>query len=198
MSIYKFESYIPVVHETSFIHPTASVIGNVIIGKNVYVGPGASLRGDFGEIVIEDGCNIQDNCIIHMFPGVTVTLKENAHVGHGAIIHGASIGLNTLIGMNAVIMDNVYIGNECIIGALCFVPAEMKIPDRKVVVGNPAKIIKNVSDKMIDWKAEGTKLYQTLSSQYKDMIKCEPLREIEEGRRKQSSGYEVWTKNKSS
>lgn len=194
MSIYKFESYVPVIHESSFVHPTASIIGNVIVGKNVYVGPGASLRGDFGEILIEDGCNVQDNCIIHMFPGVTVTLKENAHVGHGAIIHGASIGNNTLIGMNAVIMDNVDIGNECIIGALCFVPADTKIPDRKVVVGNPAKIIKDVSDKMIDWKSEGTKLYQTLPSRYKYMTECEPLKEIEEGRTKQSPGYEVWTK----
>jgi len=196
MSIYKFESYTPVIHESSFIHPTASVIGNVIIGKNVYVGPGASLRGDFGEILIGDGCNVQDNCIIHMFPGVTVLLKENAHIGHGAIIHGAMIGINSLIGMNSVLMDNVVIGSECIIGALTFVPSDTHIPDRKVVVGNPAKIIKDVSDKMIGWKTEGTKLYQTLPLRYRTLIETEPLREIENERPKQTSGYDIWTNTK--
>lgn len=196
MSIYKFESYTPVIHESSFVHPTASVIGNVIIGMKVYIGPGASLRGDFGEIIIEDGCNVQDNCIIHMFPGVTVVLKENAHIGHGAIIHGAQIGFNCLIGMNSVIMDNVIVGSECIIGALSFVPAEMKIPDRKVVVGNPAKIIKDVSDAMIKWKTEGTELYKTLPTRYRNLVECEPLREAEDGRVKQSSGFETWGKVK--
>src|SRR3954463_10278211 len=103
--IYSFNGYIPVVDESSFVHPLAAVTGNVIIGKNVYVGPGAAIRGDWGEIVIEDGCNIQENCTIHMFPGKNITLKEGAHIGHGAIIHGANIGRNCLIGMNAVIMD---------------------------------------------------------------------------------------------
>src|SRR5579863_4354355 len=131
--LYEFKGHRPVVDPSAFIHPQSAVTGNVWIGKNVYVGPGAAIRGDWGEIIIEDGCNVQENCIIHMFPGITVLLKEAAHIGHGAIIHGATIGKNVLVGMNAVIMDRVTIGDNCIIGALCFVPEGMKIPDRKVV-----------------------------------------------------------------
>src|SRR6266496_4742408 len=132
---YEFKGFKPVVHPSSFVHPLAAITGNVFIGKNCYVGPGAALRGDWGGIVIEDGCNVQENCIIHMFPGVTVLLKEAAHIGHGAIVHGATIGKNVLVGMNAVLMDNVIVGDECIIGALTMVPADMIIPNRKVVVG---------------------------------------------------------------
>jgi carbonic anhydrase/acetyltransferase-like protein (isoleucine patch superfamily) len=150
--IYEFNGYKPVIHESAFIHPQAAVTGNVIIGKDVYIGPGAAIRGDWGKIIIEDGCNIQENCTIHMFPGVTVTLKESAHIGHCAIIHGSSIGKNCLVGMNSVVMDNVNLGDECIVGALAFVPEGMEIPNRKVVVGNPAKIIKDVSDEMLEWK----------------------------------------------
>ena len=119
--IYEFKGFKPVIDESSFIHPQAAVTGNVIIGKNVYVGPGAALRGDWGAIIVEDGCNIQENCTVHMFPGVTVILKRSAHIGHGAIIHGATIGRNCLIGMNAVIMDEVVLGDECIVGALTFI-----------------------------------------------------------------------------
>src|SRR6188768_2296406 len=140
--IYKFNGHIPVIHESSFVHPQAAVTGNVIIGKNVYVGPGAALRGDWGKIIISDGCNVQENCTVHMFPGVTVVLKESAHIGHGAIIHGATIGRNCLVGMNAVIMDEVELGDESIVGALCFINQGEKIPQRSMVVGNPAKIIK--------------------------------------------------------
>src|SRR5688572_8698664 len=160
--IYEFNGYKPVVHESSFVHPLAAVTGNVIIGKDVYIGPGAAIRGDWGQIIIEDGCNVQENCTIHMFPGVTVTLKEGAHIGHGAIVHGARVGRNVLVGMNAVLMDNAEIGDGCIVGALTFVPADTKIPDRKIVVGNPGKIVKDVSDDMLKWKSEGTKLYQQL------------------------------------
>lgn len=191
--LYEFKGFTPVVHESSFIHPQAAVTGNVIIGKNVYVGPGAAIRGDWGEIIIEDGCNVQENCTIHMFPGVTVLLKEGAHIGHGAIIHGGIIGKNCLIGMNSVIMDNVEIGDECIIGALTFVPADMKIPSRKVVVGNPAKIVKEVSDEMIAWKTKGTALYQALPAElYATLKPCEPLREIPTDRPKQESLYQTW------
>ena len=162
---YEFKGIKPVVDETAFVHPQAAVTGNVIIGKDCYIGPGAALRGDWGKIILEDGCNVQENCTIHMFPGVTVTLKQSAHIGHGAIIHGATIGNNTLIGMNAVIMDNVIIGDNCIIGALSFVAANTIIENRKVVAGNPAKIIKEVSDKMIEWKTKGTALYQSLPAE---------------------------------
>lgn len=196
-NIFEFDGFIPVVHPSAFIHPNATVTGNVIIGKDVYIGPGAAIRGDWGEIIIEDGCNVQENCTIHMFPGITVTLKESAHIGHGAIIHGANIGRNTLVGMNAVVMDNVEVGDECVIGALCFVPADMKIPNRSVVVGNPAKIVKEVSDKMLDWKTEGTKLYQSLPAElYRTLKAIEPLREIPKDRKSQSAKYKTWNENK--
>ena len=195
---YAFNSFRPVVHESSFVHPTAVVIGNVIIGKDVYVGPGAVIRGDWGGIVIEDGCNVQENCVIHMFPGITVYLHEFAHIGHGAVIHGSSIGKNSLVGMNAVVMDHVKVGEGCIIGALAFVPEGMEIPDRKIAVGNPAKVIKDVSDEMLAWKTEGTKLYQRLPKEsYDTLIPCEPLREPEPDRPVQQTEYLNWKKVKS-
>ena len=138
--IYEFNGYQPVVHESSFVHELAAVTGNVIIGEKVYIGPGAAIRGDWGEIIIKDNCNVQENCTVHVFPGKSVVLKECAHIGHGAIIHGGKIGNNTLIGMNSVVMDDAMVGDECIVGALCFIKAEMKIPNRKLVVGNPAII----------------------------------------------------------
>jgi len=191
--IFEFNGYKPVIHESAFIHPNATVTGNVIIGKDVYIGPGAAIRGDWGQIIIEDGCNVQENCTIHMFPGTTVLLKENTHVGHGAIIHGATIGKNVLIGMNSVIMDDVLIGDNCIIGALCFVPANMIIPEKKLVVGNPAKVIKDISDEMMEWKVEGTKLYKQLPADCKATLKpCEPLRELEAGRPIQQDTYKKW------
>ena len=191
--IYSFKDFIPVVHESSFVHPQATITGNVIIGKKVYVGPGAALRGDWGKIVIEDGCNVQENCTIHMFPGVEVMLKEGAHIGHGAIIHGAIIGKNSLVGMNSVVMDNVEIGDECIIGALTFIKANEKIPRRSLVAGNPGKIIREVSDEMIQWKTEGTRLYQSLPKEMFEHWKiCEPLPEIEPNRPEQQFGYEPW------
>ena len=142
--IYKFNNFIPVVDPTSFVHPQATVTGNVIIGKHVYIGPGAAVRGDWGQIVIKDGCNVQENCTIHMFPGVTVVLEEGAHIGHGAIIHGAHIGRNVMVGMNSVIMDEVRIGENSIIGALTFIKAGEVIPAKSLVVGNPGKIVKEV------------------------------------------------------
>jgi phenylacetic acid degradation protein len=160
--LYEFNGHRPVVDPSSFVHPQAAVTGNVFIGKKVYIGPGAAIRGDWGRIVIEDGCNVQENCTIHMFPEVTVWLKEGAHIGHGAIVHGAVIGRNCLIGMNSVIMDNVEIGDECIVGALTFIKAGEKVPRRSVVAGNPGKILKEVSEEMLRWKTEGTALYQEL------------------------------------
>ena len=194
--IYEFNGYIPVIDPSSFIHQEATIIGNVIIGKNVYIGPGASLRGDWGQITIKDGCNIQDNCIVHIFPGKDVILEENAHIGHGAIIHGANIGKNSMIGMNAVVMDDAHIGKECIIGALSFIKGEMIIPDRKIVVGNPARIKGNVSDEMVKWKSKGTELYQKLPQECKDLMKeCDPLEKIEENRKiKQKITLKTWKK----
>jgi phenylacetic acid degradation protein len=194
--IYEFNGYRPVVHKSSYVHPLAAVTGNVIIGKDVYIGPGAALRGDWGAIIIEDGCNVQENCVIHMFPGVTVLLQKAAHVGHGAIIHGATIGKNVLVGMNAVIMDHVSVGADSIIGALSFLPEGMIVPERKIVVGNPAKIIKDVSEEMSAWKTKGTKLYQQLPAElYATLKECEPLREIPADRPKQQDIYKSWKKS---
>ena len=193
--IYEFNKHKPVIHESSFIHPLAAITGNVIIGKDCYIGPGAALRGDWGKIIIEDGCNVQENCIIHMFPGVTVVLKPGAHIGHGAIIHGATIGKNCLVGMNAVIMDNVELGDECIIGALTFIRQDEKIPARSLVAGNPGKIIKQVTDEMLSWKTEGTKLYQSLPKEmFESWKECEPLRKIPDHVPLQAKDYKPFGK----
>jgi len=193
VSIYAFDDFIPVVHESAFVHPQASVTGNVILGKDVYIGPGAAIRGDWGGIVIEDGCNVQENCTIHMFPGVTVLLEAGAHIGHGAVVHGARIGANALIGMNAVVMDNAVVGAGSIVGALCFVPTEMQIPPRSVVVGNPAKIVKEVSDEMLAWKSEGTALYQRLPAEMRGSWReVEPLRSVPPNRPTQSNVLKTW------
>lgn len=179
---YEFNGHRPVVHPSSFVHPQAAVTGDVHIGKDVYIGPGAAIRGDWGRIIIEDGCNVQENCTIHLFPGVTVRLRAGAHIGHGAIVHGATIGRNSLIGMNAVILDNAEIGDECIVGALSLVKTGERIPPRSVVAGNPAKIIKTVSEEMLQWKTEGTAIYQALPGEMQGGWKvCEPLRPGEAG-----------------
>ncbi len=192
---YAYKGFKPVVHESTFVHPQATVTGNVIIGKHCYIGPGAALRGDWGTIEIEDGCNIQENCTIHMFPGITVLLKAGSHVGHGAVIHGATIGKNCLVGMNSVVMDNVVLGNDCIVGALSFIKEGEVFDDRSLIVGNPARKIKAVSDEMIRWKTKGTALYQLLP---KDMFEgweiCEPLRSIPANRPQQAKLYENWKK----
>ncbi|MFM8910141.1 MAG: DapH/DapD/GlmU-related protein [Gemmatimonadota bacterium] len=182
MSCYAFDDFIPVVHESAFVHPHAAVTGNVIIGKDVYIGPGAAIRGDWGGIIIGDGCNVQENCTVHMFPGVTVVLEPGAH-----------IGANVLIGMNAVVMDRATIGAGSIVGALCFVPAEMQVPERSVVVGNPAKIVKEVSDEMLAWKSEGTALYQRLPAAMRGgWREVEPLREVPTDRPAQAAILKTW------
>ncbi len=190
---YEFKGFRPVVHPTAYVHPKAIVTGNVVIGKQVYIGPGAAIRGDWGSIRIEDGCNVQENCTLHMFPGLSVVLKKEAHIGHGAVIHGATIGRNTLVGMNSVIMDEVEIGEECIIGALTFIKANVKIPARSLVVGNPGRIVQSVSDEMIDWKTKGTRLYQSLPKDCHESLKpCEPLRRMPEKRPEQEVLYKPW------
>jgi phenylacetic acid degradation protein/carnitine operon protein CaiE len=197
-NIFEFKGYKPVIHKTAFIHPNATVTGNVIIGKDVYVGPGAAIRGDWGKIIIEDGCNVQENCTIHMFPGVTVLLKEGAHIGHGAVIHGATIGRNVLIGMNSVILDNVVIEDHSIVGALSLVSADTVIPTRKIAVGNPAKIVKEVSDDMLEWKTQGTRLYQQLPKDcYESLKPCEPLRRVPAFTSGQQNEYKTWGEEKS-
>ena len=205
MAVYAFEEFVPVVHETAFVHPQAAVTGNVTIGRDVYVGPGAAVRGDWGGIVVEDGCNVQENCTVHMFPGVTVVLEAGAHVGHGAVVHGARLGRNCLIGMNAVVMDRATVGAGSIVGALAFVPADMQIPERSLVVGNPARVVKPVSDEMLAWKTDGTRLYQALPARLHAALRpAEPLRaltpaqEEERARRtaEMTARYRTWNETR--
>ena len=190
---YEFNKIRPVVHRSSFVHPDAVVTGNVIIGKKCYIGPGAALRGDWGQIILEDGVNVQENCIIHMFPGLTVILKDSAHIGHGAIIHGATVGRNCLVGMNAVLMDNVVLEEECIVGALTFIKEGTVIPRRSLVAGNPGRIIKSVSDEMIKWKTKGTLLYQELPALCRDTLKsCKPARKPGKKHQMKKGSYQPW------
>ena len=193
--IQSFKGMIPVIHASSYIHPTAVIIGHVTIGRDCYIGPGAVLRGDWGKIDISDGCNVQENCVLHMFPGKSVVLHKGAHVGHGASIHGASLGEDTLIGMNAVIMDDVVLGNGCIVGALSFLKAGSVWEARGLIVGNPATRIKEVSDSMFSHKVEGTALYQKLPNQmHNDSEEVEPLREVPENRHEDFPVFETWNK----
>lgn len=198
--IYEFNGARPVVHESAFVHPLAAVIGSVTIGRDVYIGPGAAIRGDWGAVEIGDGCNVQENCVIHAFPGVTVVLEESAHLGHGSVVHGARIGKNALIGMNAVVMDRCVIGAGAIVGALSLVREGTEVPERMIAAGNPARIIKPVSDEMLAWKTEGTKLYQSLPAQLHATLKeCEPLRSPPTSPTSPTDrpSYETWQERKS-
>ncbi len=193
--VYSFNNFIPIVHESSFIHPLAAVTGNVIIGEKCYIGPGAAIRGDWGQIILENGVNIQENCTVHTFPGKSILLKENAHIGHGAIIHGANIGENVLVGMNSVIMDEADIGEESIVGAMSFIKAKTIIPKRSLVAGNPAKIIKQVSNEVIAWKTKGTELYHQLPADcHRTLKEVEPLRKIPKNRKIQKESYSTFHK----
>ncbi len=181
------------VHPTAFVHPQAVVTGNVVIGAHVYIGPGAVLRGDWGGIDIADGCNVQEHCTIHMFPGITVRLDPGAHIGHGAVIHGAHIGANVLIGMNSVVMDEASVGAGSIVGALSFIKAGMVIAERSLVVGNPARVVREVSDEMLDWKTRGTSLYQALPGEMEAQWQlCQPLHKLPANRPAQERLYDTW------
>jgi carbonic anhydrase/acetyltransferase-like protein (isoleucine patch superfamily) len=193
MATYSFEGFIPVVDPSSYIHDTASVIGDVIIGKNCYVGPGAVIRGDWGRIIIEDGCNVQENCVVHMFPGKDITFESGAHIGHGAVVHGATLKSNCLVGMNAVVMDGAIVGKNSIVGALSFVKAEEIIPDNHLYAGNPGRIIKEISADMIAWKTEGTALYQSLPALcHASLLPVAPLPAVEDNRPSHKMVYKTW------
>jgi phenylacetic acid degradation protein len=190
MAAYVFEGLRPVVDPTAFVHPTAVLIGDVIVGPQCYVGPGASLRGDFGRIVLEEGSNLQDNCVMHSFPGREVRLEAAAHIGHGAVIHGCSIGRNALIGMNAVIMDNVSVGENSFVGALSFVKAGAVIEAGSLWAGVPARRIRDLGDAELAWKARGTAEYQTLAARcLTGLMPCEPLTSEERGRPRLGGGH---------
>ena len=174
--IYEIDGVKPVIDPSSFVHPTASIIGYVVIGKNCYIGPHASLRGDYGAIILEDGVNVQDSCTLHGFPNGETRICENGHISHGAVIHGCTIGENTMVGINAVVMDNAKIGKECLIGALSYVKPNFEAPDRSIITGTPASISREATDKDITWKTKGTEVYQNLTRRCLDSLKpCEPL-----------------------
>ena len=188
-----FKGMIPVIHPSSYIHPTAVVIGHVTIGKDCYIGPGAVLRGDWGKVVLGDGCNVQESCTLHMFPGKSVVLKDGAHVGHGAVIHGAELGEQVLVGMNSVVMDDVVLGDGSFVGALSLVPANKVFEPRSLIVGNPARRVKEVSDQMYNHKVEGTALYRRLPQDMKNHSdEVVPLTEVAENRVEDFPNFDTW------
>ena len=185
LRVYAIDGITPVVHPTAYVHPSAVLIGDVIIGPGCYVGPCASLRGDFGRLILEAGANLQDTCVMHGFPGTDTVVEENGHVGHGAVLHGCRVGKNALVGMNAVIMDNAVIGEAAIVAASCFVKAAQEIPPRVLVAGIPAKVIRSLSDEEIAWKTAGTQTYQDLTRRcLATMVETSPLAEVEADRKR--------------
>ncbi len=183
--VYAIEGVIPVIHPTAFVHPTAVLIGDVIIGPGCYVGPNACLRGDFGRLIMEEGSNLQDTCVVHGFPGSDTVIEVDGHIGHGAVIHGARIGRNALVGMNAVVMDGAVIGEASIVAAMAFVKTGMQVPPKSLVMGAPAKVVRELTDKEIAWKHKGTREYQLLAQQcLQEMEEVAPLTEVEPDRRR--------------
>lgn len=183
MPVYRFGEYVPVVHPTAFVHPTATLIGDAVVGPHCYVGPGASMRGDFGRVELRAGSNLQDNCVMHSFPGRIALVEENGHIGHGAILHGCRVGQGALVGINAVVMDNVVIGENSLVAAMSFVKEGMQIPPQTLVAGSPARIVRELSDVELGWKANGTRVYQQLAADsLLQLHECEPLAEVEPDR----------------
>ena len=183
MPIYEIDGIRPVVHPTAYVHPTAVLIGDVIVGPRCYVGPLASLRGDFGRLILEEGANVQDTCVMHGFPEDDTVVETDGHIGHGAVLHGCRVGRNAMVGMNAVVMDKATVGAESIVGAAAFVKAGMAIPPRSLVLGAPAKVVRAVSDEEIAWKSYGTRQYHDLAVRsMRSLREVEALTEVEEGR----------------
>lgn len=183
MPCYEFMGVRPVVDPTAFVHPTASLIGDVIVGPGCLVGPGASLRGDIGQLILKAGCNVQDNCTLHCFPGKNVVVEEDGHIGHGAVLHSCTIRRNAMVGMLAVVMDDAVIGEEAFVAALTFVKAGMIVEPRTLVAGIPARVIRRLSDDEVKWKTQGTEIYQELARNYNaTMREVEPLRAVENQR----------------
>ena len=189
MPSYAFENLVPIVDPTSWVHPTAVLIGDVIIGRNCFIGPNAVLRGDFGRIEIGDGCNVQDTCVMHCFPGRDCTVESDGHIGHGAVLHGCRIGRNSLIGMNAVVMDNASIGEESLVGAGAFVKSGFECPPRSLLVGSPARVLRALKDREVAWKTKATREYQALAARsLKSVREVSPLSEVEPDRPRHEPG----------
>jgi len=176
MPVYSLEGVIPVVDPSAFVHPDAVLIGDVVIGPRCYVGPGASLRGDMGRIVMGPGSNVQDNCVLHTFPSKEVRLEEDAHIGHGAVLHGCTVKRGALVGINAVLMDDVIVGEEALVGAASFVRAGFIVPRRTLVTGTPARAVRELTEEEVAWKAQGTREYHELAVRCLASLKeCQPL-----------------------
>ncbi len=185
MPCYEINGLVPVVDPTAFVHPSAILIGDVIVGPRCYVGPAASLRGDFGRIVLEAGSNVQDGCVMHGFPGTDTVVEEDGHIGHGAVLHGCVVKKNAMVGMNAVVMDEVVIGESAIVAACAFVKAGEQIPPRSLAVGTPARVLRTLSDEEIAWKVSGTKSYQDLTLRSLQTLKeVVPLTAVEPNRQR--------------
>ncbi|WP_151669880.1 phenylacetic acid degradation protein PaaY [Nitrincola schmidtii] len=189
MPCYRIDSVTPVVHPTAFVHPTAVLIGDVQVGPGCYVGPNACLRGDFGRIILKQGSNIQDTCVMHGFPGSDTVIEQNGHVGHGAVLHGCIVGEDALIGMNAVVMDNAVIAARSFVAATAFVKANFTCEEASLIVGAPAKVVRQLSDDEMAWKRKGTAVYQRLTERCHESLElCEPLSEVEENRPRIDAG----------
>ena len=190
MPIYRLQNHIPVVHPTAYVHPTAVLIGDVIIGEKCYVGPNAVLRGDFGRLILERGSNLQDTCVMHAFPDKDCVVKENGHIGHGAVLHGCIIGVNSLVGMNAVVMDDSVIAANCLVAACSFVPAGTTCEARSLLAGSPAKLKRMLSEEEVEWKSQGTQEYQMLAQQcLHEMEEVEALTEEQADRPRVAVSY---------
>ena len=189
MAVYSLDGITPVVHPDSFVHESAVLIGDVIVGSGCYIGPGASLRGDFGRIVVGDGANVQDNCVMHSFPDKDCVIEANGHIGHGAVLHGCTVGRNAMVGMNAVVMDNALIAEESIVAASSFVKAGFECEPRSLVMGMPASVKRKLSDQEVNWKTRGTQEYQELTRRCKtSLVKTSPLAEVEADRKRMKVG----------
>jgi len=185
MSVWSWDGIVPVIDPSAFVHPDATVIGDVIVGPGAYVGPQCVLRGDFGRIEIGAGANVQETCVVHAFPNLGVTVEASGHIGHGAVLHGCRIGRNAMVGMNAVVMDGAEIGENSIVAAMAFVKAGAKIPPRSLAVGSPARVTRELTDEEIDWKTRGTGVYQRLAVEARDKLApAEPLSAPEPDRRR--------------
>lgn len=183
MPCHEYRGLRPIVDGSAYVHPTAVLIGDVIVGRNCFVGPGASLRGDLGQLVMKDGANVQDHCILHCFPGKSVLIEEDGHVGHGAVLHSCTIKRNAMVGMLSIVMDDAVVGEEAMVAAMTLVTAKMEVPARTLVAGIPGKVKRELLEDEINWKTKGTAIYHDMTTQYLETCReVEALREAEAGR----------------
>ena len=183
--VYSIDGIVPVVHPSAFVHESAELVGDVIVGARANVGPCACLRGDFGRIVVEEGANIQDTCMLHGFPGKDTVVGAEATVGHGAVLHGCVVKRGALIGMNCVVNDNAEVGEEAMVAAMAFVKAEARIPPRSLAAGIPARVLRELSAEEIQWKKDNMHLYQQLAQRSaQTMQRVEALTALEPGRKR--------------